>query len=409
MRSTLTKTPAQEAKTSPSGTESAPGVLMLRVDRFHYMENLLGSDERQELILRIEERVRAFNGVQMSRVDLNEFLLALPVTSVDELMGLCKEILAALRKPVQVGQRFLNLAVNAGLCHDPDLKLPAEERVRRSEIALQHALDRGAQLLVFRDELLSGALSELEIENNLLHALARKEFQVWFQPQFWTSDLALCGREALVRWQHPQHGMISPARFIPVAEASGFIRDIDQWMLSESCRIIANSGAAGWISVNLSARDIEDRRIVDFVSSVLLNTGLPPHRLDLEITESCIMRNAEEALNRLHALKALGVSLSVDDFGTGYSSLAYLKNLPIDRVKIDRSFVSDVERNESSRHIIRTIVELAANLKIEIVAEGVETREQLDIVKESRCSDSTGLLHRQARARCGFRAAAVVI
>lgn len=370
-----------EVHANVPGMAEATAVLMLRVDRFHYMENLLGSDERQALIVRIEERVRNFEGVSINRVDLNEFLLILPPQSVDKVMALCKEILSALRQPVQVGERYLNLAVNAGLCTDENLVLDGDERVRRAEIALQHALDRGAQLVSFRDELRSGALSELDIENSLLYALTRKEFQVWFQPQFRTADLALCGREALIRWQHPQHGMISPARFIPVAEASGLIRDIDKWMLSESCKILIENGAPGWLSVNLSARDIEDRRLVESVAAVLEQTGLPADRLDLEITESCIMRNPDEALHRLHALRALGVSLSVDDFGTGYSSLAYLKNLPIDRVKIDRSFVTDLDRNDSSRHIIRTIVDLAANLKIEIVAEGVETAEQLEIIR----------------------------
>lgn len=365
----------------PAGLEKAASVLMLRVDRFHYMENLLGSDERAELISQIEERVRAYSAVNITRVDLNEFLLLLPPMPLDGVTDLCKEILATLRKPVKAGSRFLNLAVNAGLCMDESLAVPARERLRRAEIALQHALDRGAQLAIFRDELLAGALSELDIENNLLHALARQEFQVWFQPQFRTIDLELCGREALIRWQHPDHGMIAPARFIPVAEASGLIRDIDRWILGESCRIVAAGQNSGWISVNLSARDMEDRRLVESVSEVLTQTGLPAARLDLEITESCIMRNPDEALHRLHTLKALGVSLSVDDFGTGYSSLAYLKNLPIDRIKVDRSFVSDLDRNESSRHIIRTIVELAANLKIEIVAEGVETSEQLEIVR----------------------------
>lgn len=380
VRSALARTDKPDLS-QPAELEKAAAVMMLRVDRFHYMENLLGSDERQELILQVEERVSRFSGVSVTRVDLNEFLILLPRLPLDGVMSLCKEILSVLRTPVKAGSRFLNLAVNAGLCTDDALALPPDERLRRAEIALQHALDRGAQLVTFRDDLLAGALSELDIENNLLHALTRKEFQVWFQPQFRTKDLEFCGREALIRWQHPEHGMISPARFVPVAEASGLIRDIDQWILGESCRIVAARGDAGWISVNLSARDIEDRRLVESVANALSESGLPAARLDLEITESCIMRNPDEALHRLHALKALGVSLSVDDFGTGYSSLAYLKNLPIDRVRIDRSFVSDLDRNESSKHIIRTIVDLAANLKIEIVAEGVETSEQLEIVR----------------------------
>ena len=158
-----------ELKSRLSGMETTRAVLMLRVDRFHYMENLLGSDERQELILRIEERVGSFPGVTINRVDLNEFLLLLPSESMEQTMELCRGILASLRQPVHVGERFLNLAVNAGLCTDDALALEAEERVRRTEIALQHALDKGAQLVLFRDELRSGALSELDIENSLLY------------------------------------------------------------------------------------------------------------------------------------------------------------------------------------------------------------------------------------------------
>ncbi len=368
----------------PPDLPGAWSALMIRVDRFHYMENLLGSDERQELISEIEDRIRSVSSLFVKRVDLNEFLVILPEAGTQETVETSSRIMSALRKPAGVGKRFINLAVNAGLCPGrPDLS--DRERIRRSEIALQHALDRGAPVVVFREDLLAGALGELDIQNALVHALSRGEFEAWFQPQFRSSDLSLCGREALIRWKHPEHGMISPARFIPIAETTGLIRDIDHWMLRESSLALIKSGAAGWLSVNLSAREIEDARIVEKISRVLAETGLDPSRLDLEITESCIMRNQEQALHRLHSLKGLGVSLSVDDFGTGYSSLAYLKDLPIDRVKIDRAFVIDVERNDSSKHIIRTIVGLAEKLNLEVVAEGVETAEQVQIVRDLGC------------------------
>ncbi len=378
---------------APHGLEGAWSALMIRVDRFHYIENLLGSDERHELVVEIESRINRTVDAHVKRVDLNRFLVILPpCADASQTEKLALNMLATLREPAQVRERYLNLTVSAGLFHTSDASMAPGERVRRAEIALQHAMDRGIELAVFREELLQGAMGELEIQNALVHALSRGQLAVWFQPQFRASDLSLWGREALVRWHHPEHGLIPPSRFVPVAESTGLIRDIDHFVLEESCRQFVEAGAEGALSVNLSAREIEDPRFVGLVESTLVRTGMDPARLDLEITESCIMRNHEQALHRLHALKGLGIGLSVDDFGTGYSSLAYLKNLPIDRVKIDRAFVCDLERNESSRHIIRSIVDLARNLHLQVVAEGVETETQLEIARELGCDIVQGYL-----------------
>lgn len=381
------------ADLAPHGLEGAWSALMIRVDRFHYIENLLGSDERQELVKEIETRIHQSVEGHVRRIDLNRFLVILPpCMDIRQTEGIALHVLEALREPAHVGQRYLNLTLSAGLFHTFDPTMAPGERVRRAEIALQHAMDKGAPLSVFREELLQGAMGELDIHNALVHALSRSQFAVWFQPQFRATDLSLWGREALVRWQHPEHGLIPPSRFVPIAEATGLIREIDHFVLEESCRQFVEAGAQGELSVNLSAREIEDAGFVGLIESTLARTGLDPSRLDLEITESCIMRNQEQALHRLHALKALGIGLSVDDFGTGYSSLAYLKDLPIDRVKIDRAFIYDLERNESSRHIVRSIVDLARNLHLQVVAEGVETENQLEIARELGCDILQGYL-----------------
>ncbi|NQZ12512.1 MAG: EAL domain-containing protein, partial [Algicola sp.] len=211
---------------------------------------------------------------------------------------------------------------------------------------------------------------------------------LYFQPQVNIDLCEVIGFEALVRWQHPEKGMISPVRFIPVAETTGQIVQIGEWVLRESCRFLAklaSQGFTGKLSVNISSRQLKDINLCNLLSQVIKQTGINPKQLDLEITESMLMGDVEAAINQLYEFKKLGVSLSIDDFGTGYSSLSYLKRFPVDTLKIDRSFIKDIPQDRDDMEISSAIIAMAQKLNLKLVAEGVETLEQVEFLRKNSC------------------------
>jgi EAL domain-containing protein (putative c-di-GMP-specific phosphodiesterase class I) len=236
----------------------------------------------------------------------------------------------------------------------------------------------------------------LQIETDLRHALERNEFEVAYQPIVDLSTGGICEFEALIRWRHPQHGLITPDEFVSVAEETGLIITIGQWVLEQSCKQIAkwqkNLSMQLSVSVNLSAKQLMHPSLTKQVRQALKKTGLDPKQLKLEVTESTVMEHSEMALNVLNELDELGISLSTDDFGTGYSSLSYLQRFPFDRLKIDRSFIDKMDDDSKSGAIVKTILMLGENLGIEVVAEGVETQSQLEHLKRLGCRYGQGYL-----------------
>jgi EAL domain-containing protein (putative c-di-GMP-specific phosphodiesterase class I) len=264
-----------------------------------------------------------------------------------------------------------------------------------AETAMANAKRAGGNGFRFYEREMNASSAErIAMESELRHAIERDELFLQYQPCVEAGSRTTVGVEALVRWRHPERGLIPPDRFIPIADESGLIVDIGEWVLRKACRQCREWHDLGYvdlsISVNVSAVQFGQPRLLDQVSRALADSGLDPHALTLEITESVIMRDAESAVGMLRALKHMGVKISVDDFGTGYSSLSYLKRFPIDVLKIDKSFVSTLGVNDEDTAIVRTIMALAKSLRLDTVAEGVETQEQADFLHHAECDRFQG-------------------
>jgi predicted signal transduction protein with EAL and GGDEF domain len=315
----------------------------------------------------------------------------------DEAALVAEKILGALAAPLYLQGRELFISASVGVAIYPRDGQDTETLIKAADTALFRAKDQGRNTYCFfTAEMNANVLARLELERDLRHALERNELVLHYQPQYSLADGRIIGAEALVRWRHPERGLVSPAKFIPIAEETGLIEEIGAWVLHTACTQMQSWRNAGSdvprVAINLSARQFHRRQLAEQVASILGQTGLPPDYLELELTESMLMHDAESAADILGDLKRLGVSLAVDDFGTGYSSLAYLKRFPIDRLKIDRSFVCSLPEDQEDAALVRAIVSLAGSLALEVIAEGVETVEQRDFLRARGCDLAQGYL-----------------
>jgi EAL domain-containing protein (putative c-di-GMP-specific phosphodiesterase class I) len=265
---------------------------------------------------------------------------------------------------------------------------------------MYHAKERGKNAFqLFNQEMSNHALEQMLLENSLRHAIERKEFELYYQPQFFAADGAICGAEALIRWRHPTRGLVAPGMFITLAEQTGLIVPLGAWVLREACRQgkawLDRGYQFGRIAVNLSPRQFSSDDLLSTIDNALAQSGLPSAMLELEITEGAIMQNPQEAVVLLKRMRELGVTISVDDFGTGYSSLASLKQYPLDTLKIDRSFVKGIPGDADDMAITEAIIAVAHKLHLKVVAEGVESQEQHDFLRAAGCDMVQGYLHSQ--------------
>jgi EAL domain-containing protein (putative c-di-GMP-specific phosphodiesterase class I) len=266
--------------------------------------------------------------------------------------------------------------------------------LRHAGIALARAQGDGGQRMCFFEQSMDKALQRRRmVEHELRLALEREEFEVVYQPQFELATERQCGSEALIRWHHPVHGKIAPGHFISVAEDTGLIVPLGEWVLRRACADAVNWPEPLFVSVNLSPAQFRDGDVADIVAQVLKDTGLPPERLELEITENLLINDTEEVLAKLNRLRQLGVAIAMDDFGTGYSSLSYLARFPFSKIKIDRQFIRNMTRDPAMRAIIKTIIALGKSLDVIITAEGVETEEQAAMLREFDCPQVQGFLY----------------
>ena len=362
-------------------------VLFIDLDRFKVLNDTLGHSVGDELLVavarRIKETVRSQDTVARDVDD--EFAVLCEVTSERAAIAIADRISEALSRPFVVESAELVTGASIGIVTTASSDVSPEVLIGRADTAMYRAKSKSGSRTVLFDEAMGHEdAARLAIENALRGALARHELRAHYQPIVSLLEGRTVGAEALLRWRHPQRGLLPPAEFIPVAEQSGLIVPIGAWMLTEACR-----EAAKWseyhpdalrpsVSVNLSARQLAQANLVEMVAGVLHQTGLDPARLGLEITESALMEDADSPLDKLAELKRLGVRLLLDDFGTGYSSLSNLRNLPFDVVKIDRSFVATLGRAENDGAILKAVVQMAAALDMSVIAEGVETQEQVD-------------------------------
>lgn len=370
-------------------------VLMLDLDRFKFINDSHGHTTGDNLLVEVARRMRPVvrAGDTVARLGGDEFALLLEdVDSPRRIVQITRRLLAALERPVRMGAKVVRTSASIGMVLRTQGYDTADALLRDADIAMYQAKAQGkGRFRVFNQSMHRHTMEMMTLEGDLSLALRRKQLYLEYQPVFAVDGPALLGFEALVRWRHPTEGAVPPARFIPMAEETGLILRIGQWVLEQAAATLARwraelPAARGlYVSVNLSARQASQPNLTGRVARVLSDTGLPPEALKLEITETAIMKDPDGALQRLEALRRLGVGIGIDDFGTGYSSLAYLQRFPVDTLKVDRSFVSGVAGDAENREIVRTVVTLGRSLGLHVVAEGVETAEQFAIVAELGC------------------------
>ncbi|RFA26229.1 hypothetical protein CAI21_17255 [Alkalilimnicola ehrlichii] len=372
-------------------------LLYLDLDRFKHINDTLGHPVGDKLLAQVARRllgcVRPTDTV--SRQGGDEFAILLTEEeSLEAVANLAAQIVQRIAAPYRVVAHELHISTSMGISVFPEDGRDPEELVRHADIAMYHAKQAGRDnFQFFIPEMNQRAMERLHLEHDLRRALERQELMLQFQPQVSLKSRLVVGAEALLRWRHGAQGMIPPDRFIPVAEDSGLILEIGDWVLAEACRQTQAWRLAGLpelrIAVNVSAAQFRRPTIIRSIRKALEASGLPPRLLELELTESMVMTEAA-ALTRLNELRALGIRLSIDDFGTGYSSLSYLKQLPVDDLKIDQAFVRDISSDPNDAAIVQAIIRMGHTLHLSIVAEGVESQEALEFLAENDCDSVQG-------------------
>ncbi len=375
-------------------------VLFIDLDRFKVINDSLGHQVGDQLLIAITHKFASIvrGSDTVARLGGDEFVILLdPIKSISDPIRIAERINQELQSPLKLENRQVFTTASIGITLSSINYHRGSDLLRDADIAMYRAKAKGkASYELFNQEMYSQALTRLQLEHDLYQALENQEFLVYYQAIVSLATEKLQGFEALLRWQHPQNGWISPAEFLPIAEETGLIVPIGEWILNSACQQIAQ-----WqtqfpvandlkISVNLSVKQLQDLGFLEKVDLVLNQTGLKGKNLQLEITESMLMENLEKLRDILWQLKNREIDLSIDDFGTGYSSLSYLHQLPIDNLKIDRSFISSMGEQEDSQDIIQTIINLARQLGMTTIAEGIETSEQLNKLKVLKCDKAQG-------------------
>ncbi len=387
-------------------------ILYLDLDRFKRINDTLGHIAGDDLLCIVAERLSRrldkpatndpFASVVprgfVARVGADEFALAMTgLVDLNDIRNFASQVLEELAQPITLGDHEVTISASVGVAQFPQHGTDTQSLLKNADTAMYHAKDAGRNTYQFYNENMNAlTVDRLSLENDLRRAVDHEQLELYYQPQFDGRSNTIVGCEALLRWRHPDRGMVSPMEFIPLAEETGLIHKIGDWVLNTACKQAQLWHTKGFkdlkVAVNLSGRQFRQSNLVLMIAQALIKSGLNARLLELELTEGIIMRNAVETTRTLGELKSMGIGISVDDFGTGYSSLSYLKRLPIDVIKIDRSFVNDITTDPDDRAITEAIIGMAHSLKKSVIAEGVETKEQAEFLAKRSCHVMQGYL-----------------
>ena len=374
------------------------GVISIDLDRFKNINDSLGHEVGDEFLKEIAKRLESYSKDKsvIGRFGGDTFVIILPdVHTKSEIVAAINKVKDVIAQPVMYGQVELMVTASAGISVFPEDGDTPEVLIRNADTAMHKAKDIGRNNYQFFTAIMNEYASEqLMLENSLRRAIERKEFVLFYQPQLDVKTGKVVGAEALIRWSHPIKKIVSPLEFIPLAEETGLIIPIGEWVLMEACRQHQEWVARGLppipVSVNISTVQFRDKKFLQMLATVIEKSGIEPSYLDLEVTESVVMRDPEFVIEQLEKIKAMGIKLSLDDFGTGFSSFSYLRHFPLDRLKIDQSFVRNLMAEPINQAIVESIITLGKNLKIRTIAEGVETIEELHCVQQLQCDEIQG-------------------
>jgi diguanylate cyclase (GGDEF)-like protein/PAS domain S-box-containing protein len=378
------------------GTKVA--LFMVDLDQFKRINDSLGHASGDQVLVeaanRLSRSVRSTDVV--ARVGGDEFVVVMTdITSVEDVEQCAAKLVSKMSPEISVDEYLVNVTASVGVCIYPDFAADAKHLLKRADAAMYAAKENGRnQHQIFSEDMLKETADRLSMEHALRHALANKELSMHYQPQISLTTGAVTGMEALLRWKHPRLGNVSPAQFIPLAEETGLIVPIGEWAFMTACRegkaLQDELGMDLTVSVNLSPRQFQQRNLVEVIENSLKESGLPARNLEIEITENMLMVNSGGNLDKLQKIRELGARISIDDFGTGFCSFSYLLQYQVDRLKIDQSFVKQAGTDPNAAAVVRTIIAMSHGLNIRVVAEGVETDEQLRFLVRRKCDEAQG-------------------
>ncbi|MCW9014554.1 MAG: EAL domain-containing protein [Gammaproteobacteria bacterium] len=397
---TLLKDRLNQAISHTKRNNTKLAIMFLDLDRFKVVNDTLGHMIGDQLLQAVSTRLKKClrEGDTLARIGGDEFTLLLPeIHTRKDSEHIADKIIHALKKPFCIDDHEFFVSTSIGIAHYPDDGTTMETLIKHADIAMYHVKDNGKDGYKFYADNMNELYSRhLSLENDMRRALQNDQFVIYYQPQINVETNEVFAMEALIRWQHPERGLISPTEFIALAEETGLIQPIGDWVLRNACAELKRWRNAGLTSVrvaiNLSSCQLEQDNIVDTIFELLRSHDIPGDMLEIEITENVLMKDIENGIFKLNQLSDYGIKIAIDDFGTGYSSLNYLKKLPIDTLKIDRSFIHDMQQNDEDSSIIKAIIAMAKGLNLNIISEGVETEEQLEQLREWRCKNMQGFL-----------------
>ena len=390
----------KQVQPTDSNNEQLVTVLCLGIDRFNQINDNLGHAVGDLLIKSVAERLSACVGNQNTVARLNADQFAIILATVEhkkEAGNVAQTLLDNLSQTFRLAGQEIFITASLGIAVYPRDGAEVEQLLNHANIAMAKAKEQGGdQYEYYTPAYNIGSADRLVLQSSLRYALERQELVVYYQPQVNLQTGEIVGAEALVRWQHPERGLVSPDKFIPIAEETGLIVPIGEWVLHTACQQVKLWQTEGFpslrVAVNLSSRQFSQIDLRHQLVQILIATGLDPKYIELELTESMLVQNTEVAIRRLNALKALGVTIAIDDFGTGYSSLSYLQQFPFDILKIDRCFIRNITENANNAAITKAIIEMAKSLNLKLIAEGVETEAELSFVCQHQCDGMQGYL-----------------